>query len=356
MYEISALGFGPFFEEQLPSPETRGAILARVSAEHRGAYEVWSEAGTGPARLAGRLRIKLEDAGFPGVGDWVVLREPLAIDRTATIDQVLTRRTVFTRGAAGREGRVQAIAANVDMVFVICGLDEDFNVHRIERYLARVGASGAEPSVILNKCDVCTDAVSRREQVERACPRVPLYLTSALYGEGLDPLRACIGPGVTVALVGSSGAGKSTIVNALLGEDRMTTGAICTRNGLGRHTTTHRQLTLLPGGGLLLDTPGMRELALVDGQGLDSAFEDVATLSTRCRYRDCRHQGEPGCAVRQAVETGDLTEDRLSHYQQLEAEADAYEQRHNARARRQTARLWGQLQKEAAQLRRWKGG
>jgi ribosome biogenesis GTPase / thiamine phosphate phosphatase len=356
VYDIYALGFGPFFEEQIQSLETCRVILARISAEHRGSYEVWSEAGDGPARLAGRLRIELGKADLPGVGDWVLLREPLEVDRTAIIDRVLVRRTVFTRGAAGREGRVQVIAANVDIVFAVCGLDEDFNIHRIERYLTRIWASGAHPSVILNKSDVCKDVKSRWEEVERACPRVPIYLTSALQREGLDPVRACVDRGVTVALVGSSGAGKSTLVNALLGEERMPTGATRARDGRGRHITTHRQLVSLPGGGLLLDTPGMRELALVDEQGLQSVFDDVATLSARCRYRDCRHQGEPGCAVRQAVETGSLSEDRLSHYQQLEQEAEAYEQRHDARLRRQTARVWGQLHEEVAQLRHWKGG
>jgi ribosome biogenesis GTPase / thiamine phosphate phosphatase len=356
VYEISALGFGPFFEEQLEPRHGREAIRARISAEHRGAYEVWCEAGVGPARLAGRLRIEVEEAGLPGVGDWVVLREPLETDRTAIIDRVLARRTVFTRGAAGREGRVQVIAANVDVVFAVCGLDEDFNVHRIERYLARIWASGAQPLVILNKSDVCEDVESRRVEVERACPRVPVYLTSALQREGLDPVRACVPVGSTVAVVGSSGAGKSTLVNALLGEPRMATGELRARDGRGRHITTHRQLVSLPGGGLLLDTPGMRELALVDDEGLDYVFDDVATLSTRCRYRDCRHQGEPGCAVRQAVEAGSLPEDRLSHYQQLEREAEAYERRHDARLRRQTARVWGQLHEEVAQMRRWKGG
>jgi len=181
-------------------------------------------------------------------------------------------------------------------------------------------------------------------------------VTSALQGDGLDEVRARIGHGMTVALVGSSGAGKSTLVNALVGETRMVTGAVRESDGRGCHVTTHRQLVLLPGGGVLLDTPGMRELQLVDDSGLDAVFGEIAELATQCRYRDCRHEAEPGCAVRAAVESGELAVERLDHFRKLEQEAQAYERRHDARARKQEAKMWGQLSDEVAQLRRWKGG
>ena len=306
--------------------------------------------------MAGRLRLELEETGFPGVGDWVLLKDTPEPDRATIIDQVLKRRTVFTRGAAGREARAQVVAANVDLVFAVCGLDADFNVRRIERYLARIWASGALPAVILNKSDVCDSTAARQAEVEDHCPGVPVYVTSALRSEGLEAVRACIRNGMTAAFVGSSGAGKSTLVNVLLGEDRMTTGEVRTRDGRGSHITTHRQIVFLPGGGLLLDTPGLRELQLVDEDGLDSVFEDIAALSERCRFRDCRHDNEPGCAVREAVESGILAAERLEHYRKLEREAQAYEQRHDARLRKQTGRLWGQLYDEAALLRRLKGG
>lgn len=350
------MGFGPFFEEQLRHWGTPAVIPARIVAEHRGAYQVWSVTGEGPAQLAGRLRLELEEDGLPGVGDWVVLKDAPEPDRTTIIDHVLARRTVFTRGAAGRESRSQVVAANVDLVFAVCGLDADFNVRRIERYLARIWASGAEPAVILNKADICEDTAVRVAEVESLCPGVPVHLTSALRLEGLAAIRAGIRDGMTAAFVGSSGAGKSTLVNALLGEERMPTGEVRARDGRGCHITTHRQLVLLPGGGLLLDTPGMRELELSDENGLDLVFEDIAALSARCRFRDCRHDNEPGCAVREAVESGDLAAERLEHYRKLEREAQAYERRHDARLRRQSGRLWGQLYEEAAQLRRWKGG
>lgn len=356
MNALAALGFSPFFERQITPGDGGAPIPARIAAEHRGAYEVWSEQGAGPAQIAGRLRLELEQAGLPGVGDWVILKDVPGPDRTSIIDGMLERRTVFTRGAAGREARAQVVAANVDQVFAVCGLDADFNVRRIERYLARIWASGATPAVILNKADICDDVRARVSEVEAQCPGVPTYVTSALCSDGVAAVRNCIQPGMTVALVGSSGAGKSTLVNALLGEERMPTGEVRARDGRGQHVTTHRQLVVLPGGGLLLDTPGMRELELVDDDGLDAVFVDIAALARQCRFRDCRHGDEPGCAVRQAVDAGSLAVDRLEHYRKLEREAHAYELRHDERLRRQGERVWGQLHDEAARLRLWKGG
>ncbi len=356
MDDLSDLGFGPFFERQLQLSSGGGGIPARIAAEHRGAYEVWSAAGAGPAQLAGRLRLELEVGGPPGVGDWVVLADEPAPGRTTVVERVLERRTVFTRAAAGRGARTQVVAANVDVVFAVCGLDADFNVRRIERYLARIWASGAQPVVILNKADLCEDVPGRVAEVEGRAPGVPVQATNALHRDGLEAVRARIGRGATVALVGSSGAGKSTLVNALLGEERMATGAVRAGDGRGRHVTTHRQLVRLPGAGLLLDTPGMRELALVDDEGLDALFGDIAELAAGCRFRDCRHAGEPGCAVNAAVSSGALDADRLEHFRQLEREAAAFELRHDEHARRRAERVWGQLSDEVARLRRWKGG
>jgi ribosome biogenesis GTPase len=355
VYELSALGFGPYFEQQL-QPSDDDVIPARIAAEHRGAYEVWSTTGSGRAHLAGRLRLELGDAGAPGVGDWVVVKDAPGPGRTTLIERVLERRTVFTRGAAGREARAQVVAANVDLVFAVCGLDADFNVRRIERYLARIWASGARPSVILNKADLCADTGARVAEVESRAVGVPVLVTSARNEEGTETVRACIHDGMTVALVGSSGVGKSTLVNALLGEQRMRTGEVRASDGRGCHVTTHRQLVILPGGGLLLDTPGMRELQILDEDGLDTVFGDIAALAGRCRFRDCRHDTEPGCAVKEAAESGELDADRFENYRKLEREAQANELRHDEHRRRQAERVWGQLSDEVAQLRKWKGG
>ncbi|OGR01200.1 MAG: ribosome small subunit-dependent GTPase A [Deltaproteobacteria bacterium RIFOXYA12_FULL_61_11] len=348
------MGFSAFFAEQLSKAEHAGGIPARIAAEHRGGYEVWASSSEGPAQLAGKLRASLEREALPGVGDWVLVREAPAPDRTAIIERVLERRTVFTRGAVGRPVRLQVIAANVDLLFVVCGLDGDFNLHRIERYLSRIWAGGATPIVLLNKADLCEQSAARTLEVEMRCRGVAIHAISALHAEGLEVVRAALRPGLTAAFVGSSGAGKSTLVNALLGEELMLTGAVRAHDGRGRHVTTHRQLVLLPGGGLLLDTPGMRELQLVDSDGIDAVFPELAPLASRCRFRDCRHAGEPGCAVQAAVEAGELSSDRLEHYRTLEREAQAFERRHDERLRRQSGRVWGQLYEEALRIRRWK--
>lgn len=350
---LSSLGFTPFFEQQL-EPAADQRRVARVAAEHRGAYDVWSVSGVSPAKLAGRFHH--ENGGTPGVGDWVVLRDIPATGHPAIIERVLDRWTLFTRGAAGRDARTQVIAANVDLVFAVSGLDGDFNVRRIERYLARIFASGAEPVVILNKSDVCDDTVSRLVEVERHCRNVPILLTSAIRGEGVGAVRAMIEEAMTVAFVGSSGAGKSSLINALLGENRIATGEVRAGDSRGRHITTRRQLMLLPDGGLVLDTPGMRELQLLDDEGLDEVFDDIAALSELCHFRDCRHDGEPGCAVIAAAGGNPLLAARLDHNRKLEREAEANELRHDLRRKRKAERIWGQLSDEVAQLRKWKGG
>jgi ribosome biogenesis GTPase len=353
--DLRVLGFCLFFEQQIQPSVDSGLVPARITAEHRGAYEVWCQPGAGLAKLSGRLRLELGTTGLPGVGDWVLLKGTPGPGRVAVINRVLDRRTVFKRGAAGRDVRAQVVAANVDIVFAVCGLDADFNIHRIERYLARIWAGGARPAVILNKADLCAVAAVRAAQVADRCAGVPVYVTSALLREGLAEVRASIGEGITAALVGSSGVGKSTLVNQLLGEERMFTRQVRARDSHGRHSTTYRQLVLLQGGGLLLDTPGMRELQLVDEDGLDTVFGDIADISTRCRFHDCRHQTEPGCAVREAVASGRLTADRLEHYLKLQREAQAFERRHDVHLQRRAGRVWGQLHDEAARLRRWRG-
>ena len=351
MYELAALGFGPFFQEQLP--RAHGLAPARVAAEHRGGYQVWSPTFAGLARLSGKLRHAEQSAA---VGDWVALRALSGPDPIAVIEFIFDRRTEFARGAAGRQARPQVVAANVDQVFIVCGLDTDFSVNRIERYLARVWSSGAAPAIVLNKADLCDDVPGAVREVEHHATGVPIFVTRATAAEGVPSIAATLEPGSTASFVGSSGAGKSTIINALVGGVVMATGKTRESDGRGCHTTSHRQLVLLPEGALLLDTPGMRELRLLDEEGLDRVFDDIESLATHCRFRDCGHAHEPGCAVKEAARTGAIDADRLEHYRQLLREARAYERRHDEHLRRQSERVWGQLHKEAARLRKWKEG
>jgi len=365
---LTDLGFDDFFlrkwnemdSDGPPSPELRPA---RVSAGHRGAYELMCEGGTRDARLSGRLRHEVADAAaLPAVGDWVAARIPSDERAPTVIEAVLPRRSSFTRAASGRAAATQIIAANVDVVFVVCGLDGDYNVRRLERLVARVWAGGAQPWVVLNKADLCVpgalndDAAACADEVRLACPGVEVLVTCALTGDGMDALAMTARrPGRTGALVGSSGAGKSTILNALLGERRFDTAPVREHDQRGRHTTTHRQLVRLPGGGLMLDTPGMRELALADEEGLDRVFADLEALAAGCRFADCTHEGEPGCAVRAAVEAGDLSADRLDAWHKLLREARSNALRADARLYRQSQRRWGALSDEGRLIRRLKG-
>jgi ribosome biogenesis GTPase / thiamine phosphate phosphatase len=354
--ELSLLGWSPFFERDWSRREREESVPARVAAEHRSGYEVWSATGECFAELSGRLRHDPGEAGFPAVGDWVLLARAPAGGQLALVERVLPRQSCLVRSAAGREARAQVVAANVDRVFVVVGLDADFNLRRIERYLARIHASGAEPAVILSKADLCADRAARIREVEARCPGMSVQAISALQGEGVAAILAGIAAGRTIALVGSSGAGKSTLVNALAGRELLATGAVRERDGRGCHVTTHRQLVMLPGGGLLIDTPGMRELALIDEDGLSDTFSEIAELAARCRFGDCRHDREPGCAVRAAISAGTLAEDRLGHFLKLEQEARAHELRHDVRRRRAAERAFSRFARVVQRdKRRWRG-
>lgn len=342
LHPLSSLGWTPFFQQQID--ETEYDRIARVAAEHRGSYEIWTPGGIRTATVAGRLHHV--QGATPAVGDWVVLRDANGAEPSAVIDRILERRTLFSRGAAGRDVRTQLIASNVDVVFAVTGIDNDFNVRRIERYLARIYASGAEPAVILNKADLSDDTAAAMIEVERHCRYAPILVTSVVTGQGLGAVLAMIEPGMTVAFVGSSGAGKSSLINALSGQQLMPTGDVRESDSRGCHTTTHRQLIRLANGGVVLDTPGMRELQLLDADGLEDVFDDIATLAQQCRFRDCRHDLEPGCAVIAAADHDPLISSRLTHYRKLEREAEANAIRHDVRLKRKSEREWGRMADE----------
>jgi ribosome biogenesis GTPase len=303
-------------------PAGDDAVPARVVLESQHIYRVHTGDAEVLARVTGRVRHKLGSReAFPAVGDWIALKPAGPAEEMGRIVDVLPRRGRFVRKAAGTVAEAQVVAANVDVVFLVSGLDHDFNVRRIERYLLAALEGGASPVVVLNKADLSRDIGQVRAELGPVAGQVPVELVSARTGVGVDALRGHIGPGRTGAFLGSSGVGKSTLINRLIGREVQRTAEVRESDSKGRHTTTHRELVVLPGGGLLIDTPGMRELQLWDvSTGLDDAFEDIAAVGVDCRFRDCTHDTEPDCAVKVAVVDGRLSSDRLANYLRLRRE------------------------------------
>jgi ribosome biogenesis GTPase len=314
------LGWAPFFEDAWAELDGRDLIPGRVAVQHRGAFVLYTELGELWAEVSGRMRHEATSkADLPAAGDWVACRAR-PDEGTATIEVVLPRRTKFSRHEAGFVTEEQVLAANIDVVFLMTALDSDLNPRRLERYLSMTWGSGAEPVGVLTKADLCDDAAEAMALVAAQAPGVALHAISALNGEGVEELRAYLGVGRTVALLGSSGVGKSTLVNALVGREVQAVKDI-RADGKGRHTTTRRELVLVPPGGLILDSPGMRELQLWDDNGgMSQTFDDVESLAGECRFNDCRHESEPGCAVLAAVEDGSLPEERLLSFKKLQRE------------------------------------
>ena len=318
---LSDLGWTPDRVSLLPA----GCVPARVFRVDRGRLSVVTADGESRVRPAAAL---YDEAGLaaPAVGDWVAVRGELAV-------AVLPRTSAFVRTGAGRTSAAQVVAANLDVVLVVDALAGEARVRRVERYLAVAWSSGATPVVVLTKADLCDDVAAAVEQVAEDALGVEVLTVSSVTGEGIDAVRALLGPGRTGAMVGPSGVGKSSLANALAGRPLAATGEI-RDDGRGRHTTTARELHLLPGGGLLIDTPGMRELALYDDtDGVDTAYADVAELAAECRYRDCGHRSEPGCAVAAAIDDGRLDPARFLAWRKLQAEAHRQLLRVDARAR-----------------------
>jgi ribosome biogenesis GTPase / thiamine phosphate phosphatase len=340
--ELATLGWDDGWSAAFAEQNDGGLVPGRVSVQHRGAWDVLTEDGEVRARLPGRVRRDADSVSdLPVVGDWVAL-EPSSGREPAAIRAVLPRRTKFSRLAAHDPGsdvtREQVVAANVDIVFLVASLVDDLSPRRFERYLTLAWESGARPVILLTKADLEPDPDPAVASVRAiAGEDVPIHAISVRTGAGLDEVRGHLGPGTTAALLGPSGVGKSTLVNALAGEDVMSTGAV-REDGTGRHTTTRRQLVILPGDGLIVDNPGMRELHLwLAADGLEEAFEDVIELEARCKFSDCRHQGEPGCAIQEALENGSLDPERWQSYLALRQELGELEER-LARKERSRAR------------------
>jgi ribosome biogenesis GTPase / thiamine phosphate phosphatase len=338
---LQELGWDAEWASTFEQLEEDDLVPARIAAQHRGAYLVWSVEGELRARAAGRLFYAHEvGAPVPAVGDWVGVRD-------TTITSILPRRSAFVRKRAGLGSDQQVLAANVDAAFLLAGLDDDFSLRRLERYITTAWDSGAEPVVVLTKADLCPDVGDALLQVESVAIGVPVYPLSNVTGVGVDELTPHLRPGRTVVLLGSSGVGKSTLLNRLAGSELMRTAAIAA-DGTGRHTTSHRELVQLPGGALVIDTPGLRELQFWEGD-VNAAFEDIDALAAECRFRDCAHAREPGCAVLGAVDEGRLALDRLRSWRKFQRELEAVAARTDHRLRIARKKRWKEIAAHARQ-------
>ncbi|ADO74460.1 ribosome small subunit-dependent GTPase A [Stigmatella aurantiaca] len=340
---LESLGWGPDLDpalSHLSSSSPFPLVPGRVVRQARGLLSVQTAERLFLARTSGRLLHQAAGIeALPTVGDWVALTLPQG-EGEALLQAVLPRRGVLVRREAGSEHEGQLIAANLDVVFLVAGLDGNFNPRRIERGLAVAWKSGATPVVLLSKADLHEDVPARLAEVRALAPGVSVFALSTHLGTGLDEVRACLPPGKTGLLLGSSGVGKSTLVNRLLEEERLATQSVRVDDNKGRHTTTHRELFMLPQGGLLIDGPGVRELGLWgEEEGVEQAFVDVLTLAAGCRFSNCGHQREPGCAVRAEVEAGRLSQERLDHFEKLQREQAHKERQTNGAAQREHKRF-----------------
>ncbi|HEX7510437.1 MAG TPA: ribosome small subunit-dependent GTPase A [Chitinivibrionales bacterium] len=325
----------------------------RIVRVNRGNFIACGDRGECACEVTGKFNFQTDGkCGFPTVGDWVaaaaVPHEPKAM-----IHAVLPRKSAFSRKVAGELSDEQVVAANIDTVFIVAGLDQNFNVRRIERCLSQAWESKAVPVVILNKCDLCQDAESKKAQVESVAVGVDVCMMSAKLGSGMEVLKRYIKPGETIAFIGSSGVGKSTIINTLIGTNRFEVNEVSELGSRGRHTTTFRELIVLDGGGMVIDTPGMREMQVWgDDTGLQQAFDDIDALSTRCRFKDCAHEKEPGCAVLEAIKNGSLESVRFTNYVKLKKEYAYMANRQTMKASALEKGHWKNISKAAKRLKK----
>jgi ribosome biogenesis GTPase len=331
---LENLGYSAEFSNAFENLSLDDAVPGRVVWQSAYSYRIQCESGEIAAEPTGKVKA----ADLPAVGDWVAVR-PQATGEMGTILAILPRKSAFSRNAAGKAVNEQVVATNIDNVLIVTDLDQDFNLRRIERYITLVYNSGAGPVVVLNKTDLSADVETAILQTQDVSPGVPVYALSAGEDQGIEQLVDHLGHGKTVAFLGSSGVGKSTIINRLLGEDRMEVGEVREADGKGRHTTTHRELVALPDGGAVIDTPGMREIQVWgDEDGLADAFPEIDELAAACHFRNCRHDSEGGCAVREALDSGGLNTARFDSYMKLRAEFESLDRRRSQQARMEEKR------------------
>lgn len=348
--DLKDAGWDDFFDRAFGKYAGRGLVPARVMREHRQRYEILGTGGTRSARVSGRLiHTAGSRADFPAVGDWVCV-DAVSTDGDTVIRAVLPRKSRFSRKVAGAETEEQVVASNIDTVFLVSAFGGDSNPGRIERYVTLAWESGASPVIVLNKADLCDDRAAATQDIEGVAVSIPVLVVSAMTGEGLEGILDHLKPGSTGAFLGSSGVGKSTIINGLIGSTVLKAGEVRAKDGKGRHVTTARQLVVLPSGGMIIDTPGMREIQLwAGGEGLEESFEDIERMARACRFRDCRHDTEPGCAVKEAIEEGRLDARRLKSYFKLQRELESLAVRKEQRARLHEKSKWKKIAKWSRQ-------
>jgi|LFRM01.2.fsa_nt_gb ribosome biogenesis GTPase len=350
-YDLRDLGWDKEYENEYK--RCSGTYdVGRVAVQYKNLYKVYWAKGELLASISGKMNYEIADRReYPAVGDWVLLSGIGQDEERAVIQGIMTRRSRFSRKTAGRVVEEQVIAANIDIVFICMSLNQNFNLRRLERYITVSWDSGATPVVVLTKSDLCPYVMEKMEAAQNAAFGVDVLAVSCRNKSGLSQLRQYIQPGKTVAFLGSSGVGKSTIINELLGEEKQYTQAVRQDDDRGRHSTTNRELILLPGGGIVIDTPGMRELHVLDvEESIGSAFDDVEHFASGCKFTDCSHTVEPGCAVKDAIESGLLSRGRYENYIKLKKEADFIERKIDEKAGREYKQFKKKLSKEIKEI------
>jgi ribosome biogenesis GTPase / thiamine phosphate phosphatase len=341
---LEKLGWNENINEKIILQEEQ--FIGRVVVQQRGQYKILSEAGEYAAKITGKFYHQIvRQEEYPAVGDWVVYSKAEQ-DSEASIHLVLPRKSKFSRKTVGGITEEQIVATNIDTIFIVTSLNDDLNLRRIERYILLAWESGANPVIILNKLDLCSDVEEKKRLVEEVAIGVPIIEISALKNQGIENLSTYVKDGQTVALVGSSGVGKSTLINQLIGQDVQDVGGIREDDSRGRHTTTHRELFVIPTGGIIIDTPGMREIQLTESEeGLSTTFNDIEELAEQCYFRDCTHENEPKCAVNKAIEEGTLAIDRIQSYRKLQKELQYIARKENQRLQQLEKEKWKKITK-----------
>ena len=353
--DLTSVGWSEFFETNFESYEGQDYAAGRVALEHKNVYRVYTQEGEVLAELSGKLRYEgVNRSDLPAVGDWVVIR-PRPEGGRVMIHAVLPRRTSFARKTAGSRTEEQIVGANVDTVFLVTSLNQDFSLRRIERYLVIAWESGARPIIILSKSDLCNRVMDALDELRSVARGVPIHAISVVTGDGMQDIAPYFQRGQTVALLGSSGVGKSSLINYLAGADLLKVQTVREHDDRGRHTTTHRELVLLPARGLVLDTPGMRELQLWEGdESLQLVFDDIEALAERCFFSDCRHEDEPRCIVREALAAGTIDPERYQSYEKLQKELKYQARRKDKLSEIVEKKKWKKLSRLASERARLK--